>query len=301
MNMKSIKSIRLVLMVAVTLLVASCKEYGDDLRDIGTRVETLEASVKKLNSDIDALSSIAKAVEGRLYVTNVTANSDGSYTISFSDGSSKTLQQGKDGEKGKGVTVTIAKDADGVWYWKVNGEWLLDADGNKIRANGTSGNNGIAQSILPRLDADGKYYWTIDGEWLLDEGGNKVPVQGTVGEDGTEIEISVSQDTDGIWYWKVNGEWMLDADGNKVRANGIDGSAGTDTSTIPQMRVNSDTGMWEISTDGGITWNSTGVKANGDDGYDHTYDVVSSISVSADGSILTIVLADGTVITLPCA
>ena len=43
------------------------------------------------------------------------------------------------------------------------------------------------------------------------------------------------------------------------------------------------------------------VKANGDDGYDHTYDVVSSISVSADGSILTIVLADGTVITLPCA
>ena len=94
---------------------------------------------------------------------------------------------------------------------------------------------------------------------------------------------------------------MLDADGNKVRANGIDGSAGTDTSTIPQMRVNSDTGMWEISTDGGITWNSTGVKANGDDGYDHTYDVVSSISVSADGSILTIVLADGTVITLPCA
>ena len=43
------------------------------------------------------------------------------------------------------------------------------------------------------------------------------------------------------------------------------------------------------------------LKANGDDGYDHTYDVVSSISVSADGSILTIVLADGTVITLPCA
>ncbi|MDD7560000.1 MAG: PL29 family lyase N-terminal domain-containing protein [Porphyromonas sp.] len=295
--MESIRSIRLALLIAVTLLVASCKEYGDDLRDIGARVEALEVSAKKLNSDIDALSSIVKAIEGRLYITGVTKNGDGSCTLTFSDGNTKTLHRGKDGEPGNGITVTIAKDTDGVWYWKVNGDWLLDGAGDKIPAGGTDGTDGTAKTVLPKLDTDGNYYWTVDGEWMLDEGGKKVPVRGTVGEDGAETIVSIAQDTDGIWYWKVNGEWMLDADGGKVRANGIDGSDGSVTAAIPQMRVNS-SGIWEVSTDGGATWTSTGVKADGEDGYDHTYDVVSDITVSADGSILTIVLADGTVISL---
>lgn len=203
-------------MAIVSTVFASCKEYGDNLRDIGSRVEALEASVRSLNSDIEALSSIVKAIEGRFYITNVAENSDGSYTLTFSDGSIRTLQQGKNGVGGKSITVTVAKDTDGVWYWQVNGVWMLDTEGNKLRANGT------------------------------------------------------------------------------------DGSAGSGSAIVPRMRINSVTGMWEISADSGITWFNTGVKANGEDGYDHTYDVIRNITVSVDGSMLTIVLVDGTIITLPC-
>ena len=59
------------------------------------------------------------------------------------------------------------------------------------------------------------------------------------------------------------------------------------------MRINPDTGNWEISTDGGKTWEDTGVKAEGGDG-----DSFFSQVEVRDG-ILYIVLADGTVIEVP--
>ena len=84
---------------------------------------------------------------------------------------------------------------------------------------------------------------------------------GEKGDDGNTPVISVRQDTDGKYYWTVNGEWLLDG-GNKMP---VTGDKGTDA-IAPQVRINTDTNEWEISTDGGIAWTSTGVKATGDEG-----------------------------------
>lgn len=134
--------------------------------------------------------------------------------------------------------------------------------------------------------------------------------QGEKGEDGTTPVISVKQDSDGKHYWTVNGEWLLD-NGNKMPVTGEKGDKGDKgdkgaDSIAPQVRINKDTNLWEISTDGGKTWTSTGIKATGDkgntgaqgpqgdaifakDGIDYTSDL--------DNVIFT--LADGTKITLP--
>ena len=134
--------------------------------------------------------------------------------------------------------------------------------------------------------------------------------QGEKGEDGTTPVISVKQDSDGKHYWTVNGEWLLD-NGNKIPVTGEKGDKGDKgdkgaDSIAPQVRINKDTNLWEISTDGGKTWTSTGIKATGDkgntgaqgpqgdaifakDGIDYTSDL--------DNVIFT--LADGTKITLP--
>lgn len=85
--------------------------------------------------------------------------------------------------------------------------------------------------------------------------------------------ISVKQDTDGNYYWTMDGEWLL-VDGERVRANGIDGEDGAngengidgEDAIAPQVRINDATKEWEISTDGGMTWVSTGVVAEGKDG-----------------------------------
>ena len=134
--------------------------------------------------------------------------------------------------------------------------------------------------------------------------------QGEKGEDGTTPVISVKQDSDGKHYWTVNGEWLLD-NGSKMPVTGEKGDKGDKgdkgaDAIAPQVRINTDTNLWEISTDGGKTWTSTGVKATGDkgntgaqgpqgdaifakDGIDYTSDL--------DNVIFTLV--DGTKITLP--
>ena len=56
-----------------------------------------------------------------------------------------------------------------------------------------------------------------------------------------------------------NGNWFLDGVDSGVSAKGEKGA----DAVAPQLRINSTTNEWEISTDGGETWTSTGVKATG--------------------------------------
>ncbi|MBR5594659.1 MAG: DUF4465 domain-containing protein, partial [Alistipes sp.] len=160
-----------------------------EMEQVKDRVTSLEEAVIKTNEDIVALQTIVDALQKNLYVVSVTPTAEG-YTILFSDSTSVTISNGKDG------------------------------------ANGTN-----APIISVREDEDGNYYWTIDGEWLL-VNGERIRANGLDGENG---------------------------------ANGANGSKGEDA-IAPQVRINETTKEWEISTDGGITWLSTGVVAEGKDG-----------------------------------
>ena len=181
----------LALGVVATLLAAVGCQYDDtniwnEMEQIKDRIETLEEAVIKTNEDIVALQTIVNALQKSVYVTYVEQSYEG-YVIKFSDGTSATITNGKDG------------------------------------ANGIN-----APFISVEQDSDGNYYWTIDGEWL-------------------------------------------EVDGERVRANGIDGENGAngengEDAIAPEVRINDTTKEWEISTDGGKTWTSTGVVAEGKDG-----------------------------------
>ena len=51
-------------------------------------------------------------------------------------------------------------------------------------------------------------------------------------------------------------------DGQKIKVRGKDGA----DAVTPLVRIDTTTGMWEISVDGGKTWTSTGTSATGKDG-----------------------------------
>lgn len=114
---------------------------------------------------------------------------------------------------------------------------------------------------------------------------------GINGKDADAPVITMQQDpTDGNYYWVVNGEWLLTPDGQKIRANGKDGQPGKDgVSTAPQIRIN-DQGYWQISTDGGKTWdfmlNSKGerISATGKDGADgvDAQTIISDVKLAYD-------------------
>jgi Leucine-rich repeat (LRR) protein len=104
---------------------------------------------------------------------------------------------------------------------------------------------------------------------------------GAQGEKGDTPKISTKQDTDGKYYWTLDGEWLL-SDGVKIPTSGNDG-------ITPVVRINETSGEWEISTDGGTTYTSTGVKAQGTDG-DSFFKSVDN----TNAGYVTFTLQDGT-------
>ena len=128
-----------------------------------------------------------------------------------------------------------------------------------------------------------------DGSWTINfSDGTSVTIRnGQDGEDGlTPPSITVVEE-DGTYYWAYENadgstDFILDDDGNRMPVTG----------ETPRVRIN-DEGYWEISTDGGQTWENTNVKAEGGDGDSFFSDVY------VEDGILCLVLADGTVIEVP--
>ena len=206
---------------------ADMDKFTERLDDLEARVAALETLCAQMNEDIYSMRTVISALEDGLYITDVKNVSDG-YRIEFSDGETITIRHGKDGEDGTpgadgqdGYTpvIGVRMDTDGIYYWTLDGEWLLDDQGNKMRVTGENGKDGADGE-------DGK-----DGE----DGADGAPGEpgapgedGADGQDGVTPVIGVAQDEDGIYYWTINGEWLLDENGNKVQAQGRDGADGQD-------------------------------------------------------------------------
>lgn len=199
------------LLSAVTL--SSCSQYDDTL--LQNRVGTLEADVKNLkelcsqmNTNISAMQSIVNAIQNNDYVTGVAPvmknGVEIGYTILFSKSNSITIYHGTDGRDGtdgkdgkdgrdgidgtNGYTpvIGVQKDSDGVYYWTLDGKWLTDISGNKIKAVGTDGKDG--KDGL-NGGADGK-----DGENGADGKDGK---DGVDGKDGITPKLKIEDDW---WY-----------------------------------------------------------------------------------------------------
>ena len=151
MTMKRIFSVLSLALAAVMAL--SC--YDDT--PLKERIDNLEAQFKALNEQVTAIAAIVEAVEKGDYITSVTQLPDGGYKIEFAKGTAITVRDGKDGANAPQIGAT--KDTDGVYYWTLGGEWLLDAKGNKVPA-------GVSQPKLKLVD--GKWYVSVDGaDWAL--------------------------------------------------------------------------------------------------------------------------------------
>lgn len=119
----------------------------------------------------------------------------------------------------------------------------------------------------------------------------------TNGKNGIDAPaISVRKDTDDIYYWTLGGEWLL-VGGEKVKAQGTDGAPGQ-SAVAPQLRINETSKEWEMSTDGGTTWTSLGVKAEGTDGKDDD-SMFASVDTATNPGFAVFTLAAGGKIEIP--
>ena len=152
------------LLVLVASSLLACTEPYDDtairseIEELKERVAKLEELCNQMNTNISALQGIVEALQQNDYITNVapiTENGEETgYTISFTSGKTITIYHGKDGKDGQNGTngkdgqdgytpvIGVKQYTDGIYYWTLDGEWLLDENGNKIKAVGTDGQNG---------------------------------------------------------------------------------------------------------------------------------------------------------------
>lgn len=232
------KKIFLFLSALVFMLFAGCSqgdidELREDLNEQAARLSALEAWSKQMNSDVTILQNLINAQQKGMFITSVTSTTEG-YKIKLNDGTELLIRHGDKGETGEPGSVvmpvlSVRESSDGNYYWTVNGNLLMDANGQAVRANGEKGDKG--------------------------EAGDK-------GETG-------------------------------------------DSGVAPKLRINSTTNEWEISIDGGTSWETTGVKATGDKGDQGDQgDQGSSIFDAEEGVVVgtdkvTFKLADQTTFSLP--
>lgn len=210
----------MILALGAVVLLAGCEKYDDSA--LVARMDKAEADIKELqtlvsqlNSTLSGLATTVDALKAQDRIVSVTELADKSgWVVEFSQTGKITLYNGKNGIDGK--------------------------DG-KDGTNGTNGQDGNTPTIGVKLDADGNYYWTVNGEYLLDESGNKI--------------------------------------------------AATAHVATPQLRINN--GNFEISYNGGVTWEIIGEAGN-------TGAVIFS-KVEDGTDAVTFTLGDGTTIVIPKA
>lgn len=181
------KTFRLLSVLLLGATVWSCSyddsALWDKVNDLDGRVQTLETTVKGMNTSITSLKGIVDALNGGKVITKTESTADG-YVLTLSDGSTLTLKNGKDGKDAP--VIGVKADTDGVYYWTITTdgktEFLKDAEGGKLKVSGTT----------PVMGVDSEGYWTVDTgngvQRILSDG---KPVQAQ-GQDGDSFIKSVT-------------------------------------------------------------------------------------------------------------
>ena len=144
----------------------------------------------------------------------------------------------------------------------------------------------------------------INNKQSTDIGGGK---DGKDGEDGITPQLRINYSTNEWEYsytqgvtWQSLGVKATGAAG-KDGADGVNGTNGTDgkdgqdgqdgkDGVSPRIRINTSTSEWEISTDEGLTWESTGVKASGEVTTSLTID--SELSTTSENAVQNKVITE---------
>ncbi|MCF0177503.1 MAG: hypothetical protein HUJ90_02660, partial [Bacteroidales bacterium] len=199
---------KIVPVIGIALITVSC--YNDEklwtkVNDHESRIAQLEKICTDMNTNISSIQSLVNALQNNDYITSVTpVTQDGvttGYTINFTKSAPITIYHGKNGYNGSGHTpiIGVKEHIDGILYWTVDDEWLLDENNQKVKAVGTDGADGIDGQ--PGADgkpgADGQP--GADGKPGADGINGSNGTNGADGKDGITPQLKIVED-----YWYVS-------------------------------------------------------------------------------------------------
>lgn len=159
--MKSVIRATVSALFASALMLVSCGSYDDT--ELKNKVNELENRVTKLESTVNtntqSIQALVEASKNNDAVTGFSELTDKSgYIITFASGKSITLYHGKDGQNGSTPAIGVKADTDGIYYWTVDGEWLLSG-GKKVKAEGKD-------AVTPKFKIE-------NDNWFISQDGGK--------------------------------------------------------------------------------------------------------------------------------
>ncbi len=133
---------KLVMSLGLALSCLACSKYDDSalndrLAKLEQRVGAIEEKVKVANEDIKTLKSLVSASTQGKTITEVKKTDEG-YDLIFSDEQVISIKHGRNGADGHRPQISVAQE-NGVYYWQLDGQWLLDAQNQKVRVSGETG------------------------------------------------------------------------------------------------------------------------------------------------------------------
>ena len=128
--------------LGLALSCLACSKYDDSalydrLAKLEQRVGAIEEKVKVANEDIKTLRSLVSASTQGKTITEVKKTDEG-YDLIFSDKQVISIKHGRNGVDGYSPKISVAQDG-GVYYWQLDGQWLLDTQRQKVRVSGETG------------------------------------------------------------------------------------------------------------------------------------------------------------------
>lgn len=195
---------KLLLFVFTLISFWGCSEKFDDseiwdkLNSLENRVAALEQLCRQTNTNLTSIQTIVESLQKNDYITNIAPIMECDkvigYTITFSKSGAITIYHGKDGHTPQ---IGVKQDTDGVYYWTIDGNWLLDANGNKIKTSGTDG-------ATPQLKIENDY-WYIS----YDNGATWTKLDKAKGDDGDSIFSSITYDDDYVYITLNDGTTLV--------------------------------------------------------------------------------------------
>lgn len=211
---------------SVGLVLAGCaKEYDDsalknDVNSLKSQIEQIQNSIRSLNGQVTGLTETIEQWKKGGYVEKIEELADKSgYTITFAGGKTVTLYHGAKGDKGDpgtpgepgtpgqngqngtngtngqdgqdGKTPSLKMDTDGVFYWTIDGEFIL-VDGKKVPATVTP---------VFSINANGDLIMTIAGQET-----NLGHVQGDSGAAGDSLFEKIEPGEDVVVFTLKGGD-----------------------------------------------------------------------------------------------
>lgn len=203
---------KILCLLSSLLVLVSCfddSKIWDELNEHESRLTELEQACLESNENIVSLQAIVSALAENDYVTAVTPILEGEtevgYEIKFSQSASIKVYHGINGQT---PLVGVKADESGVYYWTLNGEWILDAEGNKIRVAGVDGEAGAPgedgeageDAVTPKLKIEDDY-WYIS----YDDGKTWSRLDKAVGKDGDSFFKDVTVSSDAVMFTFADG------------------------------------------------------------------------------------------------